>query len=390
MSFPIRQPRRNFDNDTCCETYCPCCPRCNCSCNCDCCNCNCTKKKMIVPTFILSAVAFILILIEMMTKVSDTNTYIEFRQKENKNTAYPQHVYEFEDILDIESSEDNFTLALICIGIFIFFLYLILLICFIYEHQCFANYNPKCKQPYYMLIMIINFIAVFANAMICFIFFSYRVNSIDKYKSYNIFSSEFGEKNDLNMSLSIISAFTYLVCLIFHLITCYYLFIEDGICSGCCSEFINCISCCKSCLKCFFCCCCCGCCEERRVQVNIPNPFTRRGGSFAPQNILPVVQFNVARPRNTMVNPNIVPQETSQLRNYINDQVRMNNETTCKNDYYGQNYAQFTICNLCKNNFSQGQEITILPCGHIYHKNCIYNWFARNKTCPDDGTTVIN
>ena len=238
--------------------------------------------------------------------------------------------------------------------------------------------------------MIINFIAVFANAMICFIFFSYRVNSIDKYKSYNIFSSEFGEKNDLNMSLSIISAFTYLVCLIFHLITCYYLFIEDGICSGCCSEFINCISCCKSCLKCFFCCCCCGCCEERRVQVNIPNPFTRRGGSFAPQNILPVVQFNVARPRNTMVNPNIVPQETSQLRNYINDQVRMNIETTCKNDYYGQNYAQFTICNLCKNNFSQGQEITILPCGHIYHKNCIYNWFARNKTCPDDGTTVIN
>ena len=390
MSFPIRQPRRNFDNDTCCETYCPCCPRCNCSCNCDCCNCNCTKKKMIVPTFILSAFAFILILIEMMTKVSDTNTYIEFRQKENKNTAYPQHVYEFEDILDIESSEDNFTLALICIGIFIFFLYLILLICFIYEHQCFANYNPKCKQPYYMLIMIINFIAVFANAMICFIFFSYRVNSIDKYKSYNIFSSEFGEKNDLNMSLSIISAFTYLVCLIFHLITCYYLFIEDGICSGCCSEFINCISCCKSCLKCFFCCCCCGCCEERTVQVNIPNPFTRRGGSFAPQNILPVVQFNVARPRNTMVNPNIVPQETSQLRNYINDQVRMNIETTCKNDYYGQNYAQFTICNLCKNNFSQGQEITILPCGHIYHKNCIYNWFARNKTCPDDGTTVIN
>ena len=34
------------------------------------------KKKMIVPTFILSAFAFILILIEMMTKVSDTNTYI--------------------------------------------------------------------------------------------------------------------------------------------------------------------------------------------------------------------------------------------------------------------------------------------------------------------------
>ena len=344
---------------------------------------------MIIPTFILSAFAFILIIIEMMTKVSDTNTYIEFQQKENKETVYSKYKYDIDDILDIESSEDRFTLALIIVAIFIFFLYLILLICFIYEKQCFANYNPKCKRPYYMLIMILNFIAVFTNAMICFIFFSYRVNSIDQYKSYECFSSDFGQKNDLNMSLSLISAFAYLACLIFHLITCYYLFIEDGICSGCCSEFINCISCCKSCLKCLFCCCCC-CCEERRVQVSVPNPFQRRGGSLGQQNILPVVQFNVARQRNTMVNPNIIPQESSHLRNYINDPVRMNIETTCKNDYYSQNYAQFTTCNLCKNNFAQGQEITILPCGHIYHKTCIYNWFTGNKTCPDDGTIVIN
>ena len=37
-------PPRNFDNDTCCEAYCPCCPRCNCKCDCNC-ECNAQKKR---------------------------------------------------------------------------------------------------------------------------------------------------------------------------------------------------------------------------------------------------------------------------------------------------------------------------------------------------------
>ena len=83
MSSPANRvfPRRNFDNDTCCETYCPCCPSCNCKCDCSC-ECNCTKKKMIVPTFILSAIAFIVIIVEMITKVTDTDQFINFKKEE--------------------------------------------------------------------------------------------------------------------------------------------------------------------------------------------------------------------------------------------------------------------------------------------------------------------
>ena len=186
---------------------------------------------MIIPTFILSAIAFIFCIIEMITKVADTDAFIEFKKAEKTTLEdYEKYKDEIDEILDIEDAENKFTLALFIISIFIFFIYLILLICFIYEKVCFANYNPRCKEPYYMIMMILNFIAVFANAMICFIFFSYRINSIDTYSNYPYFkNSDFKEKNDLNISLDIISAFCYLFCLIFHLIICYYLFREDGI-----------------------------------------------------------------------------------------------------------------------------------------------------------------
>ena len=45
---------------------------------------------------------------------------------------------------------------------------------------------------------------------------------------------------------------------------------------------------------------------------------------------------------------------------------------------------------VCKNNFRAREEITVLPCGHVFHKNCVYNWFISNKTCPEDGTVVLN
>ena len=53
-----------------------------------------------------------------------------------------------------------------------------------------------------MLMMILNFIACLANAMICFIFFSYRINSIDEYSDLEYFKgSDFKEKNDLNTTI---------------------------------------------------------------------------------------------------------------------------------------------------------------------------------------------
>ena len=397
-----RVPPRNFDNDTCCEAYCPCCPRCNCKCDCNC-ECNCTKKKMIIPTFILSAIAFVIAIVEMITKVTDTDRFIEFKKENDITLAlrsdYNELKYKRDEILDIEDAENKFTLALFIISIFIFFVYLILLICFIYENVCFANYNPKCKRPYYMLMMILNFIACLANAMICFIFFSYRINSIDEYSDLEYFKgSDFKEKNDLNTGLNIVAAFCYLLCLIFHLIICYYLFREDGICAGCCSEFINCINCCGSCLKCCYICCCCCCngcnCFDEKINQRRPSylpPLGRRSVvPVYPQNFMPVIPYNPNQRNSVVVVQNQLVQESSQLRNGIGEDLKNKIERVCKNDVYGIKYNQFPICNICKKYFKENEEVTVLPCGHVFHKDCVYNWFISNKNCPEDGTVIIN
>ena len=107
MNQNSRRVSRNYDDDTCCEAYCPCCyccPKCNCKCNCDC-RCNCTKKKMITPTFILSGVSLIFIIIELMTKVSDTETYLDFKKNEEFFNNNNQDI--LKDRLTVKSENVN-------------------------------------------------------------------------------------------------------------------------------------------------------------------------------------------------------------------------------------------------------------------------------------------
>ena len=40
-------------------------------------------------------------------------------------------------------------------------------------------------------------------------------------------------------------------------------------------------------------------------------------------------------------------------------------------------------CNICMDNYKKEEDITILPCEHIFHKNCIKDWLCKEKvTCP--------
>ena len=47
-------------------------------------------------------------------------------------------------------------------------------------------------------------------------------------------------------------------------------------------------------------------------------------------------------------------------------------------------------CIICLQGFNQEQQITIIKCGHIYHKHCLTKWFLKKKTCPlcDEGLTI--
>ena len=39
-------------------------------------------------------------------------------------------------------------------------------------------------------------------------------------------------------------------------------------------------------------------------------------------------------------------------------------------------------CNICLEDFSNGEKVLVLPCLHIFHTNCIKEWFKSNNTCP--------
>ena len=39
-------------------------------------------------------------------------------------------------------------------------------------------------------------------------------------------------------------------------------------------------------------------------------------------------------------------------------------------------------CIICLGEYNQGQNISILSCGHRFHKPCIEYWFNYKRTCP--------
>ncbi|KAK8521180.1 hypothetical protein V6N12_005091 [Hibiscus sabdariffa] len=39
-------------------------------------------------------------------------------------------------------------------------------------------------------------------------------------------------------------------------------------------------------------------------------------------------------------------------------------------------------CTVCLDEFSDGAEVTSMPCGHIYHYDCIVEWLETNHMCP--------
>ncbi|KAK8521181.1 hypothetical protein V6N13_077298 [Hibiscus sabdariffa] len=39
-------------------------------------------------------------------------------------------------------------------------------------------------------------------------------------------------------------------------------------------------------------------------------------------------------------------------------------------------------CTICLDEFSDGVEVTSMPCGHIYHYDCIVEWLKTSHMCP--------
>jgi hypothetical protein len=39
-------------------------------------------------------------------------------------------------------------------------------------------------------------------------------------------------------------------------------------------------------------------------------------------------------------------------------------------------------CCICMEVYENGDVLYVLPCDHVYHEKCVYQWFSISNTCP--------
>jgi hypothetical protein len=55
-------------------------------------------------------------------------------------------------------------------------------------------------------------------------------------------------------------------------------------------------------------------------------------------------------------------------------------EEYCKKDEKGT--LEYPTCSVCMCEIKQEDVTVLIPCGHLYHDQCIAKWFDTNNTCP--------
>jgi len=60
-----------------------------------------------------------------------------------------------------------------------------------------------------------------------------------------------------------------------------------------------------------------------------------------------------------------------------------------KDIYYYKSYKKLDDeCIICLNYININDEVALLKCGHVYHKQCIHNWFKKKEVCPLCNTKI--
>ena len=56
------------------------------------------------------------------------------------------------------------------------------------------------------------------------------------------------------------------------------------------------------------------------------------------------------------------------------------NEKYCKKNDKG--VMEQPTCSVCLSDINMEEETILVPCGHLFHCQCILDWFKQNNTCP--------
>ena len=88
---------------------------------------------------------------------------------------------------------------------------------------------------------------------------------------------------------------------------------------------------------------------------------------------------------------NILPISYYENANIIENRNKNRNRIKIKSDFevykYNSTLSTFNECSICIEHFADKEDVIKLECGHIFHKDCILEWFNKKKytnlECPN-------
>lgn len=95
---------------------------------------------------------------------------------------------------------------------------------------------------------------------------------------------------------------------------------------------------------------------RRTLELRVNNEYLINSINFE--------EFEQEEFKDVLVNLN--ESEFNKLNNIILDESTLKNKECC----------------ICLDKLSLSNQLIILKCNHIYHKNCIKNWFNHSIKCP--------
>lgn len=69
---------------------------------------------------------------------------------------------------------------------------------------------------------------------------------------------------------------------------------------------------------------------------------------------------------------------------------KIDNSIKQKLEKLSKDSGDATECVICMNNIDRKDTIVVLPCEHIYHKTCAYEWFRKKLNCPICRVSLID
>lgn len=89
-------------------------------------------------------------------------------------------------------------------------------------------------------------------------------------------------------------------------------------------------------------------------------------------------RINIQQPEHEVNNNDGYQNENEENDESIHEIIELLPKTSIKNN----SSKPKKDCIICLSEYQINDEITALPCTHIFHNSCIINWLKQNQTCP--------